>query len=209
MDYLILLISISSIIFTFYGMIYLYNRNISHDRGFATIFFGFVLVQFSNILAYTDMNCKNGLNKLGNKIAFYVIRFIQPILSLFAVMLYSEKNDYTSFILLFILWIFIYLVNFSNIIDYEEKCMKKTKSKYDPLKYSKQISPNRLTNFFNQMITFIIPVLMSSLSYKFIYLLYPLIGSIIETFFINNKGSNIWSMLGPVILIPFLILFNP
>lgn len=209
MNYLILLLSISSIILTFSGMIYLYNRNVNHDRGFAMVLFGFNLVQFSNLLGYVDINCKNGLNKLGSKIAFYVIGFIQPILSLLAVMFYSEKNDYTSFLLLLFLWIFIYLIILSNILDYNNNCMKKSGSKYDPLKYPKDIFPNRLSRFFYQMNTFIIPVFMSSLNYKFFYLLYPLIGGIIETYVIDNKGSNLWSMIGPVAILPIIMFFNP
>lgn len=63
--------------------LYLYKRNYTYGRTLALIFFSVALMQLSEFIMWSDLNC-GSINNFGSKCAFIVL-CMEPLVATFAV----------------------------------------------------------------------------------------------------------------------------
>lgn len=109
-------ISLTSFVFMLVGIVLLYIRNFTYDRFFIPYLFFLATIQLGEFFIWSDIDCKNNLNFIGNMILYFSLYF-QCIALIIGLYFLDSKLKYNIKYITY--FYFIYIILFTiNLIYY-------------------------------------------------------------------------------------------
>lgn len=200
--------SIVSFSISLCGFIYLYNRNQKNDRMIGLILLSISLMQISEFMIHSDRSCKSGWNKFGSQTGFANLYIIQPLLSLLAVVIFSNMNQY-YIPLWFLIWISSFIFTSFHLPTEKEWCSKcDSNGNLCNLNWP-WYKGGWITSIFYMLLVFVIPILMSDLGNKWFWMIYVFIGPLISILLHPDIAGSIWCFVGPLLTLLIVIFDIP